>query len=270
MKYCKYCGLPLEDGETCSCPESQAKSSGTQGAYGSGGGYAPYSGGYGRTGGAYNAGGLLDLVGTVFRAPYDAFSKAAGRASAVESFLYMAAQGLCAGLAAAVVIGQFNDLMYFFGARNGMGFSAFRAFIITLLLSIALSALTALVFHALARVLGSSLALSQSFSIVSVRSIPLAVVNLAACLLLFVNVGVAVIVFYAVGALVSACYLSAGALAAPGLNRNRSVYLSVLLVIVRVILMAVFIRLFSTLYLPEYMRSALDDASFLDILYELM
>ena len=69
MKYCKYCGLPLEDGETCSCPESQAKSSGTQGAYGSGGGYAPYSGGYGRTGGAYNAGGLLDLVGTVFRAP---------------------------------------------------------------------------------------------------------------------------------------------------------------------------------------------------------
>ena len=60
------------------------------------------------------------------------------------------------------------------------------------------------------------------------------------------------------------------AFSAPGLKRDRAVYLSLLMVVLRVIMLALFIFMFYKLYLPGELREAISEMSIYDLITEML
>lgn len=60
------------------------------------------------------------------------------------------------------------------------------------------------------------------------------------------------------------------AFSTPGLKRDRAVYLSLLMVVLRVIMPALFIFMFYKLYLPGELREAISDMSIYDLIMEML
>lgn len=276
MRFCKYCGRQLADGEVCSCPEARAEYDRSHSSsvppeppippeppmhddpnFSA----RPRRRGFGSV--------LLEHLGGFFMAPGETCVDMVRRPSYGESAIFMGAQAVTAGILAVIFFTQVNYLMRILGLPRGIGFSLIGAFLLTAVLSFVLSAITALLYFAFVRAFRGKLDLKQAVSVVSVRSMAVACVNIICCVLALLNSGLAIAAFFIFGALVSACYLSSGANAAPRLSMNRSLYLSVILVVLRVILMLIFISIFARFYLPGYIRAYLDDFSIQEFIYEL-
>ena len=209
---------------------------------------------------------LLRHLAELFKRPSDAMPTLAQEAHFGEAAIFMGLQALFAGLLAAALTGQLNRLFRFLGAPDEALFSGFQSLLVALLLSFALSALTALIWHGLARAFGAKLGLVQSFELVGARSVFVAALDLVCCLLAFINAGAGLFAFFVLGALLTAVCLGAARYRAPGLSPNRAVYLGMIMALVRMLLMLLFILLFSQLFLPGYMREALHEFDLEDFL----
>ena len=187
-----------------------------------------------------------------------------------EAAIFMGLQALFAGLLAAALTGQLNRLFRFLGAPDEALFSGFQSLLVALLLSFALSALTALIWHGLARAFGAKLSLVQSCELVGARSVFVAALDLICCLLAFINAGAGLFAFFVLGALMTSVCLGAASYRAPGLSPNRAVYLGMIMALVRMLLMLLFILLFSQFFLPGYMREALHEFDLGDFLGSLL
>ena len=187
-----------------------------------------------------------------------------------EAAIFMGLQALFAGLLAAALTGQLNRFFRFLGAPDEALFSGFQSLLVALLLSFALSALTALIWHGLARAFGAKLGLVQSFELVGARSVFVAALDLVCCLLAFINAGAGLFAFFVLGALMTSVCLGAASYQAPGLSPNRAVYLGMIMALVRMLLMLLFILLFSQFFLPGYMREALHEFDLEDFLGSLL
>lgn len=265
--------------------------------YGGGGGYAPpprggfdpQPGGPGPQGGPYAPGWapyghppygyppkpnffntLLRHLAELFKRPSDAMPTLAQEAHFGEAAIFMGLQALFAGLLAAALTGQLNRFFRFLGAPDEALFSGFQSLLVALLLSFALSALTALIWHGLARAFGAKLGLVQSCELVGARSVFVAALDLVCCLLAFINAGAGLFAFFVLGALLTSVCLGAASYRAPGLSPNRAVYLGMIMALVRMVLMLLFILLFSQLFLPGYMREALHEFDLEDFLGSLL
>ena len=227
----------------------------------------PYAGGHARRPGFGSV--LLEHFVGFFRAPAETCVDMVRRPSYGESAIFMGAQAVTAGLIAIIFFAQVNSFLGMFGMPRGMSFSLIGAFLLTAVLSFVLSALTGLLYFAFVRAFKGRLNFKQAVSVVSVRSLAVACVNIICCVLALFNSGIGLAAFFIFGALVSACYLSSGANAAPRLSMNRSLYLSVILVALRVILMLIFILVFARFYLPGYIRSELGDFSIQEFIYQM-
>lgn len=225
-------------------------------------GYPPY--GYPPKPNFFNT--LLRHLAELFKRPSDAMPTLAQEAHFGEAAIFMGLQALFAGLLAAALTGQLNRLFRFLGAPDEALFSGFQSLLVALLLSFALSALTALIWHGLARAFGAKLGLVQSFELVGARSVFVAALDLVCCLLAFINAGAGLFAFFVLGALLTAVCLGAASYRAPGLSPNRAVYLGMIMALVRMLLMLLFILLFSQLFLPGYMREALHEFDLEDFL----
>ena len=209
---------------------------------------------------------LLRHLAELFKRPSDAMPTLAQEAHFGEAAIFMGLQALFAGLLAAALTGQLNRLFRFLGAPDEALFSGFQSLLVALLLSFALSALTALIWHGLARAFGAKLGLVQSFELVGARSVFVAALDLVCCLLAFINAGAGLFAFFVLGALLTAVCLGAASYRAPGLSPNRAVYLGMIMALVRMLLMLLFILLFSQFFLPGYMREALHEFDLEDFL----
>ena len=213
---------------------------------------------------------LLRHLAELFKRPSDAMPTLAQEAHFGEAAIFMGLQALFAGLLAAALTGQLNRLFRFLGAPDEALFSGFQSLLVALLLSFALSALTALIWHGLARAFGAKLGLVQSFELVGARSVFVAALDLVCCLLAFINAGAGLFAFFVLGALLTAVCLGAASYRAPGLSPNRAVYLGMIMALVRMLLMLLFILLFSQFFLPGYMREALHEFDLEDFLGSLL
>ena len=253
------------------------------------GGFDPQPGGPGPQGGPYAPGWvpyghppygyppkpnffntLLRHLAELFKRPSDAMPTLAQEAHFGEAAIFMGLQALFAGLLAAALTGQLNRLFRFLGAPDEALFSGFQSLLVALLLSFALSALTALIWHGLARAFGAKLGLVQSCELVGARSVFVAALDLICCLLAFINAGAGLFAFFVLGALLTAVCLGAASYRAPGLSPNRAVYLGMIMALVRMLLMLLFILLFSQFFLPGYMREALHEFDLEDFLGSLL
>lgn len=240
MKYCQFCGRQLNDDEICGCPESQSYS---RGRY------------------DIRQWTVLPRFGFTLRDPAGACEQMSEDGSYQESLALMIIQGLVVALAATLVASQLNSLLTGIGMPDGKGISLFKTFLLTLVLSLAMSALTSLSFFGIGKLLGSGNSLMQSFILISVRSAATTVINAVCCLLLLLSVYWGCVLVMLVGTLVTANYLALASNSAPELGRNRALALSVLTAAARAILLMLFIRLFALYYLPDYMREAITDPS---------
>ena len=213
---------------------------------------------------------LLRHLAELFKRPSDAMPTLAQEAHFGEAAIFMGLQALFAGLLAAALTGQLNRLFRFLGAPDEALFSGFQSLLVALLLSFALSALTALIWHGLARAFGAKLSLVQSCELVGARSVFVAALDLVCCLLAFINAGAGLFAFFVLGALLTSVCLGAASYRAPGLSPNRAVYLGMIMALVRMLLMLLFILLFSQLFLPGYMREALHEFDLEDFLGSLL
>ena len=229
-------------------------------------GYPPY--GYPPKPNFFNT--LLRHLAELFKRPSDTMPTLAQEAHFGEAAIFMGLQALFAGLLAAALTGQLNRLFRFLGAPDEALFSGFQSLLVALLLSFALSALTALIWHGLARAFGAKLGLVQSCELVGARSVFVAALDLVCCLLAFINAGAGLFAFFVLGALLTAVCLGAASYRAPGLSPNRAVYLGMIMALVRMLLMLLFILLFSQLFLPGYMREALHEFDLGDFLGSLL
>ena len=209
---------------------------------------------------------LLRHLAELFKRPSDAMPTLAQEAHFGEAAIFMGLQALFAGLLAAALTGQLNRLFRFLGAPDEALFSGFQSLLVALLLSFALSALTALIWHGLARAFGAKLSLVQSCELVGARSVFVAALDLVCCLLAFINAGAGLFAFFVLGALMTSVCLGAASYRAPGLSPNRAVYLGMIMALVRMLLMLLFILLFSQFFLPGYMREALHEFDLEDFL----
>ena len=248
------------------------------------GGFDPQPGGPGPQGGPYAPGWapygyppkpnffntLLRHLAELFKRPSDAMPTLAQEAHFGEAAIFMGLQALFAGLLAAALTGQLNRFFRFLGAPDEALFSGFQSLLVALLLSFALSALTALIWHGLARAFGAKLGLVQSFELVGARSVFVAALDLVCCLLAFINAGAGLFAFFVLGALLTSVCLGAVSYRAPGLSPNRAVYLGMIMALVRMLLMLLFILLFSQFFLPGYMREALHEFDLEDFLGSLL
>lgn len=253
------------------------------------GGFDPQPGGPGPQGGPYAPGWvpyghppyvhppkpnffstLLRHLAELFKRPSDAMPTLAQEAHFGEAAIFMGLQALFAGLLAAALTGQLNRFFRFLGAPDEALFSGFQSLLVALLLSFALSALTALIWHGLARAFGAKLGLVQSCELVGARSVFVAALDLVCCLLAFINAGAGLFAFFVLGALMTSVCLGAASYRAPGLSPNRAVYLGMIMALVRMLLMLLFILLFSQLFLPGYMREALHEFDLGDFLGSLL
>ena len=248
------------------------------------GGFDPQPGGPGPQGGPYAPGWvpygyppkpnffntLLRHLAELFKRPSDAMPTLAQEAHFGEAAIFMGLQALFAGLLAAALTGQLNRLFRFLGAPDEALFSGFQSLLVALLLSFALSALTALIWHGLARAFGAKLSLVQSCELVGARSVFVAALDLICCLLAFINAGAGLFAFFVLGALMTSVCLGAASYRAPGLSPNRAVYLGMIMALVRMLLMLLFILLFSQFFLPGYMREALHEFDLEDFLGSLL
>ena len=213
---------------------------------------------------------LLRHLAELFKRPSDAMPTLAQEAHFGEAAIFMGLQALFAGLLAAALTGQLNRLFRFLGAPDEALFSGFQSLLVALLLSFALSALTALIWHGLARAFGAKLGLVQSCELVGARSVFVAALDLVCCLLAFINAGAGLFAFFVLGALMTSVCLGAASYRAPGLSPNRAVYLGMIMALVRMLLMLLFILLFSQFFLPGYMREALHEFDLEDFLGSLL
>ena len=213
---------------------------------------------------------LLRHLAELFKRPSDAMPTLAQEAHFGEAAIFMGLQALFAGLLAAALTGQLNRFFRFLGAPDEALFSGFQSLLVALLLSFALSALTALIWHGLARAFGAKLSLVQSCELVGARSVFVAALDLICCLLAFINAGAGLFAFFVLGALLTSVCLGAASYRAPGLSPNRAVYLGMIMALVRMLLMLLFILLFSQLFLPGYMREALHEFDLEDFLGSLL
>ena len=209
---------------------------------------------------------LLRHLAELFKRPSDAMPTLAQEAHFGEAAIFMGLQALFAGLLAAALTGQLNRFFRFLGAPDEALFSGFQSLLVALLLSFALSALTALIWHGLARAFGAKLSLVQSCELVGARSVFVAALDLICCLLAFINAGAGLFAFFVLGALMTSVCLGAASYRAPGLSPNRAVYLGMIMALVRMLLMLLFILLFSQFFLPGYMREALHEFDLEDFL----
>ena len=138
-----------------------------------------------------------------------------------------------------------------------------------LLLSFALSALTALIWHGLARAFGAKLGLVQSCELVGARSVFVAALDLVCCLLAFINAGAGLFAFFVLGALLTAVCLGAASYAPRPEPEPRRLS-RMIMALVRMLLMLLFILLFSQFFLPGYMREALHEFDLEDFLGSLL
>ena len=229
-------------------------------------GYPPY--GYPPKPNFFNT--LLRHLAELFKRPSDAMPTLAQEAHFGEAAIFMGLQALFAGLLAAALTGQLNRFFRFLGAPDEALFSGFQSLLVALLLSFALSALTALIWHGLARAFGAKLGLVQSCELVGARSVFVAALDLVCCLLAFINAGAGLFAFFVLGALMTSVCLGAASYRAPGLSPNRAVYLGMIMALVRMLLMLLFILLFSQFFLPGYMREALHEFDLEDFLGSLL
>ncbi len=248
MKYCQFCGRQLNDDEVCSCTETTGE----------------------RWRNYYDLRRNLAMprLGLILRDPSEACTQIANGGTCQEGLMLMVAQGVISSIIAMLVLSQLNSLLGTMGMPDGMGFSLFRAFLLTLLLSVALSSLAAFIFHGIGKALGGVQTLGESFALVSVRSVPIGVFELFSCILMLLSVYLGAVLVLAAGSIVALNYLSVASGSTQGLSRNRALALSVSTAVARVVLLIIFIKLFAQYYLPGYMREAMSDpASMLDNLF---
>lgn len=278
MAFCRYCGRKLEDGEVCTCqqtqqnqapqqaPQQAAPQQNVQQAAPQQAAAQPGAAPAVSVQGKQVLDALLkDLIDLV-KAPGTSAQGYVRRGDVTVSVIFLLLQGICSAIFALFCIGKINSLVALGGSMTqNIKFSGVGAFFLTLLYTVIFEAILAGLYFAVGKLLGGQLRFQEALSIVSMRSVILVPMILVSCLVFLLNISAGIVFYYCAGALAGVTFLVAGSSGIANLSPNRKVYLNL---IVTVIFVLIFLFL-GTKLLPSYVPSSLREFFSVDNLMNL-
>lgn len=262
MAFCRYCGRKLEDGEVCTCQQTQQNQAPQQVApqqnvqqaapqqAAAQPGAAPAVSVQGKQVLDTLLKDLIDLV----KAPGTSAQGYVRRGDVTVSVIFLLLQGICSAIFALFCIGKINSLIALGGSMTqNIKFSGVGAFFLTLLYTVIFEAVLAGLYFGVGKLLGGQLRFQEALSIVSMRSVILVPVILVSCLVFLLNISAGIVFYYFAGALAGVIFLVAGSNGIANLTPDRKVYLNL---IVTVVFTLIFLFL-GTKLLPSYVPSSL-------------
>ena len=293
--FCKFCGKELQDGEVCGCAGSQqaaaAQAQQTSGAAQaatdqiSGQVNAGQADAAGAQGTQFNTAQMqqkaneymqqgMEAAGNAWKNLLGIFKSPAqeGRAYVAESdmtvsLILIVLQAVIAGLFGLIcttrINAAFSGITSYFSS-NKYQVSNAKGFFVTLIFSVVLSAVFALIFFAAGKIVKADIDYKKAFAITSVRSAAVIPFMLAGCVLLFVNPGIAFAVFY-LGNILAICFVYA---AMTGIcEENKLSYMIAVSVIVFAVVAVVIMSKAVGLYVPSGIKSLSSLSSLMSMFY---
>lgn len=279
MAFCKFCGKPLEEGEVCNCGGAQAQNqmngqqmSGEQmNAQQMNGQFntaqmQQKANEYMQQGMEAAGNAWKNLLG-IFKSPAQEGRMYVAKADMTVSMIIIALQAVIAGIFGFICLSRVNaalsSALSLFSASK-YKVSTVKGFFITLIFSVVLSAVFALIFFAAGKIVKTEIDIKKALAITSVRSAAVIPFMLAGCVLLYLNPMAAFIVFY-LGNILAICFVYA---ATTGIcEENKLSYMIAAVVIVFIIVSLIVMSKAVALYMPSGMKGLSGLSSILNMLY---
>ena len=283
--FCKFCGKELQDGEVCGCAgsqqaaaaQAQQTSGAAQAATDQMSGQADAAGAQGTQ---FNTAQMqqkaneymqqgMEAAGNAWKNLLGIFKSPAqeGRAYVAESdmtvsLILIVLQAVIAGLFGLICTTRINAA--FSGITSYFSSNKYQGFFVTLIFSVVLSAVFALIFFAAGKIVKADIDYKKALAITSVRSAAVIPFMLAGCVLLFVNPGIAFAVFY-LGNILAICFVYA---AMTGIcEENKLSYMIAVSVIVFAVVAVVIMSKAVGLYVPSGIKSLSSLSSLMSMFY---
>lgn len=207
-----------------------------------------------------------NLLG-IFKSPAQEGRMYVAKADMTVSLIIIALQAIIAGIFGFICMSRVNDA--FSGVTALFSSSKYRVstakgFFITLIFSLILSAVFALVFFVAGKIVKTEIDIKKALTITSVRSAAVIPFMLAGCILLYINPLAAFVVFY-FGNILAICFVYA---ATTGIcEENKLSYMIAAVVIVFFIIAFIVMSKAVGLYLPSGVKSLSGLSSIMNMLY---
>lgn len=256
MPYCKFCGKKLEDGEICTCIDT---ASAHEKIFSD---VASNESGSNKEKAAQVAAQSKAIASNVWKewlellkAPTQQGPSFVQNGNPVTAVLFIVLQAIFAGLFAVIFVRKINGLIGIGGMfTQSLLFSGGKAFFLTLLYSIILSALLTVLYFLSCKVVRKPASLPSILRLTSMRSVISIPVTMISILLSLLNVPVGLIVFYFVGMLASAFFLHTGFSGLTDLKPDRSLYLTLIVLVLFILLFFLFASMVAKSYVPAAMK----------------
>lgn len=210
--------------------------------------------------------GRTNLLG-IFKSPAQEGRAYVAESDMTVSLILIVLQAVIAGLFGLIcttrINAAFSGITSYFSS-NKYQVSNAKGFFVTLIFSVVLSAVFALIFFAAGKIVKADIDYKKALAITSVRSAAVIPFMLAGCVLLFVNPGIAFAVFY-LGNILAICFVYA---AMTGIcEENKLSYMIAVSVIVFAVVAVVIMSKAVGLYVPSGIKSLSSLSSLMSMFY---
>lgn len=257
MAYCRYCGRKLEDGEVCTCrgqesvqPEIQKEGSpaGTRSSKEAAAEVAAQSK-------MIVIKAWKEWLGLI-KAPARQGAAFVQRGNSAIATLFILMQAIFSGIFAVLFVGKLNGVIGIGGTyTKSFMFSGAKAFFLTLLYSIILSAALSGLYFLGCKLMRKQIGFWSVLRLTSLRSVISLPVTILSVLMFLLNVPAGLLLFYFVGMLAAAMFLLAGSNGLTDVKHDHKVYLTLIVMALFVLFFFLFASLVVKSYLPAAMKS---------------
>lgn len=261
MAFCKYCGRQLSDGEVCNCPDSLA-----QGIQPDVESPAPAQNPTPTSGPSINISlpdkeTVLGVVNNTLASFLNVLKDPAGggrtfvqTAKLPVSLALVGVQAILSAIFSLLVVGQINNLIGLGGAFLAQyKFSGLAAFFLTLIFSVILSAVLALLYKGVTLIFKLKTSWEQVAAMAAIRSIAVIPCIVLACVLFLINLGLGVAVFYG-STLLALCFLLEATKGISGIPEKNVLYTVFGVMVVFLMIGAIIAANAYPLYVPSSIK----------------
>lgn len=267
MKYCSKCGRQLMDGEICNCVQQASMQYNVN--YGD---YNQYSDVQGQMQNMVkqNAVGFFGQIIGLLKSPVEQGKNLVFAGNVVTAVILILIQGIASGLFAIVmstkaqglfdkIIGMLSNsssASQIMQMKTMLKIPVFKAFLLTLIISVVLTFILALIMMVFNAILHSQMMFANVISLVSLRSVVATIIVLLGCIISFINIYAGIAVF-AVGNIAGFILIAVVWSHCCPETADKQIYVMIITYIVFMIVYVLAVRMCWKMYLPDVLKIGL-------------
>ena len=267
MKYCSKCGRQLMDGEICNCVQQASMQYNVN--YGD---YNQYSDVQGQMQNMVkqNAVGFFGQIIGLLKSPVEQGKNLVFAGNVVTAVILILIQGIASGLFAIVmstkaqglfdkIIGMLSNsssASQIMQMKTMLKIPVFKAFLLTLIISVVLTFILALIVMVFNAILHSQMMFANVISLVSLRSVVAIIIVLLGCIISFINIYAGIAVF-AVGNIAGFILIAVVWSHCCPETADKQIYVMIITYIVFMIVYILAVRMCWKMYLPNVLKIGL-------------